>query len=132
MSIADTVKFKAALEKHEHFVCPECGPHIAADEDGCCALCGADCILDECPGSVCASDYVLVKAERDRALSLATACAGRDQARAELECEKEYGPAAADECAKAIDEYIACTCTEEDAPALCWRCALLRRLKGET
>ena len=25
------------------WTCPECGPCVAADEDGCCAMCGADC-----------------------------------------------------------------------------------------
>ena len=27
----------------EIFVCPECGPLVSADEDGCCATCGAAC-----------------------------------------------------------------------------------------
>jgi len=27
----------------EQFVCPTCGPGVAADEDGCCVTCGADC-----------------------------------------------------------------------------------------
>ena len=27
----------------EHFVCPDCGPFVAADDDGCCIHCGADC-----------------------------------------------------------------------------------------
>jgi len=31
-----------------HFVCPECGPHVPADEDGCCATCGADCKGAKC------------------------------------------------------------------------------------
>ena len=26
----------------ECFVCPDCGPIVKADEDGCCAYCGAD------------------------------------------------------------------------------------------
>lgn len=30
----------------EHFRCPTCGPHIPADEDGCCVVCGADCVVD--------------------------------------------------------------------------------------
>lgn len=31
-----------------HFRCPECGPHVAGDEDGCCATCGADCSAEAC------------------------------------------------------------------------------------
>lgn len=27
------------------FTCSLCGPRVRADEDGCCATCGADCIL---------------------------------------------------------------------------------------
>ncbi len=30
------------------FVCPSCGPHVAADEDGCCASCGQDCLSGAC------------------------------------------------------------------------------------
>lgn len=30
----------------EWFVCPTCGPRVAADEDGCCATCGADCTVE--------------------------------------------------------------------------------------
>lgn len=28
------------------FVCPECGPRVMADEDGCCATCGRDCTIE--------------------------------------------------------------------------------------
>ena len=29
---------------HEnHYRCPDCGPHMIGDEDGCCSSCGADC-----------------------------------------------------------------------------------------
>lgn len=31
-----------------HFHCPGCGPHVAADEDGCCATCGRDCAVEAC------------------------------------------------------------------------------------
>jgi len=27
---------------YELWRCPDCGPGVAADEDGCCANCGAD------------------------------------------------------------------------------------------
>lgn len=30
--------------------CPDCGPGIAVDEDGCCATCGRDCTW-EMPGA---------------------------------------------------------------------------------
>ena len=26
-----------------HWECPQCGPHVKADEDGCCSMCGATC-----------------------------------------------------------------------------------------
>lgn len=38
------VKPKAAL----HWVCSLCGPHVSADEDGCCAMCGKDCAARRC------------------------------------------------------------------------------------
>lgn len=28
------------------FGCPECGPRVRSDEDGCCASCGTDCTID--------------------------------------------------------------------------------------
>ena len=33
------------LHRKCHFKCPECGGPVKADEDGCCSLCGADCII---------------------------------------------------------------------------------------
>lgn len=32
----------------EHFECPDCGPHVAADENGCCSTCGRDTIVAKC------------------------------------------------------------------------------------
>lgn len=32
----------------EHWTCHECGPHVAADEDGCCSGCGSDCASEPC------------------------------------------------------------------------------------
>lgn len=29
----------------ERFRCPDCGTGVKADEDGCCAHCGADCVI---------------------------------------------------------------------------------------
>jgi len=40
-----------------YWTCPDCGPHVKADEDGCCATCGMDCIAHEeppRPDEVCA------------------------------------------------------------------------------
>lgn len=31
-----------------HFVCPDCGPHVKADEDWCCTMCGRDCNASGC------------------------------------------------------------------------------------
>ena len=36
-----------------HWVCPDCGPHISADEDGSCAMCGRDATQAACLGQVC-------------------------------------------------------------------------------
>lgn len=33
-------------DQTEMFVCPECGPRVKADEDGCCAHCGLDCTVE--------------------------------------------------------------------------------------
>lgn len=45
-------------EGPQHFVCTECGVHVKADEDGCCASCGADCKIEACAckrtGGTCA------------------------------------------------------------------------------
>ena len=30
----------------ECFVCPDCGPFVWVDEDGCCVTCGADTRLE--------------------------------------------------------------------------------------
>ena len=40
----------APVEKEPfmHFVCPDCGKHVKADEDGCCVHCGADCTGEVC------------------------------------------------------------------------------------
>lgn len=31
-----------------HFRCPDCGPHIGVDEDGCCHSCGTDTTTEDC------------------------------------------------------------------------------------
>lgn len=35
-----------AAESAGSFTCPTCGPHVKADEDGCCATCGEDCKME--------------------------------------------------------------------------------------
>ena len=38
-------------ECRDKFICPDCGVGVAADEDGCCANCGADChVVRAAPG----------------------------------------------------------------------------------
>lgn len=32
-----------------HYVCPGCGPHVMADEDGCCGICGAEVFRSDAP-----------------------------------------------------------------------------------
>ena len=32
-----------------YWTCPDCGPHVKADEDGCCVTCGTDCVAHEDP-----------------------------------------------------------------------------------
>ena len=41
---AGSVAGRCALQHRAHWNCPECGPHVAVDEDGCCSTCGADCV----------------------------------------------------------------------------------------
>jgi hypothetical protein len=38
----------------EEFICPGCGPGVAADEDGLCATCGAMTLTDATPWYVAA------------------------------------------------------------------------------
>lgn len=33
------------MSEPSRFDCPQCGPGVSADEDGCCASCGADCAV---------------------------------------------------------------------------------------
>lgn len=49
----------------EHWVCPDCGPHVAADEDGCCATCGVEAYGEACGGHVCGTRLFAAEAERD-------------------------------------------------------------------
>jgi len=44
-ALNEWVKERAA-ERAGSFTCPTCGPHVKADEDGCCATCGADCKME--------------------------------------------------------------------------------------
>lgn len=59
--------------------CPMCGPDVACDEDGCCAVCGSTCIG---PGA----EHALAWLGRVRALEneLSIAEGERDDARAVL------------------------------------------------
>ena len=54
---------------NEHFCCPECGPHVPADEDGCCATCGEDCGIEPCEGHVCGT---LLSVAKERIVKLET------------------------------------------------------------
>lgn len=38
-------RYAAERSAAEYFVCQTCGPHVKADEDGCCSLCGRDTIV---------------------------------------------------------------------------------------
>lgn len=49
----------------EHFRCPKCGPHVKADEDGCCAMCGIDCVGEPCGCHVCGTKLEVAEKERD-------------------------------------------------------------------
>ena len=42
--------------KMTSFWCPNCGEGMAADEDGCCASCGADCIAETVFDAICAAE----------------------------------------------------------------------------
>lgn len=41
--VREAIECYVARLQRPHFVCPECGPLVSVDEDGCCAMCGADC-----------------------------------------------------------------------------------------
>jgi rubrerythrin len=41
---AERDALRATLAVAAPWVCPECGPHVRVDEDGCCATCGADVV----------------------------------------------------------------------------------------
>lgn len=42
--IAETLE-RLASPKPDRFDCPECGPCVGVDEDGCCTTCGADAVV---------------------------------------------------------------------------------------
>ncbi len=42
---AQVTRLTEQLDRIAPMVCPECGPHVRVDEDGCCATCGADAAL---------------------------------------------------------------------------------------
>lgn len=51
-----------------HWTCSACGPHVSADEDGCCVTCGADATEAPCDGHLCriltpteALDFILAR-----------------------------------------------------------------------
>lgn len=58
----------------EHWTCPECGPHTAIDEDGCCSSCGADCYLEPCGGHVCGTVLAAVRLELRELAALLAGC----------------------------------------------------------
>ena len=39
---------RAAGDIPQHFVCPDCGPHVAADGEGECIKCGGGCFVEDC------------------------------------------------------------------------------------
>ena len=50
------------------FTCPDCGPRVKADEDGCCASCGLDCEIVESPPDP--RDARIAELEADRSCSM--------------------------------------------------------------
>ncbi len=108
--------------KAEHFRCPECGPHVRADEDGCCSTCGADCAGEPCGGHVCGDVLAAAEAELKRLRETLPACAHCPEERPAV-CigqydSMEHEDAACDECCGhgnedghcvSIREYIAST-----------------------
>lgn len=47
-TVADVLRWNAALNRAAPMVCPTCGPNAKIDEDGCCVTCGADCVVSSC------------------------------------------------------------------------------------
>jgi hypothetical protein len=76
----------------EHFVCPDCGPHVSADEDGCCATCGRDAKIEAC---LC---------REQMQAKLAAALRERDEARALLASATDLVNMACRECG-AVEAY---------------------------
>lgn len=52
-----------------HFICPDCGLHVAADEDGCCAQCGRDTVQGPC-GKACDTPTSQAAPTKDEAIPL--------------------------------------------------------------
>jgi len=50
----------------EHFECPTCGPHVSADEDGCCSTCGQDTIVTGCECLTVRTSVLTMPTPRDR------------------------------------------------------------------
>ncbi len=73
MSITEIERIADALLP----LCPECGPVSPADEDGCCAQCGATCIIGGGPALKSIAELIraAVLQERDAAFTALRAIA---------------------------------------------------------
>ena len=73
---ADPAKATGEKEVFEHFVCPECGKHAKADEDGCCATCGEDCTHEPCD---CIPKPPVAPAGKDEGHTSCIGCVNADE-----------------------------------------------------
>ncbi len=68
---ADAAEALAAkLDQAAPWVCPDCGPNVCIDEDGCCATCGADATYVPRPAGAAMSRHVVVEHNPHDALVL--------------------------------------------------------------
>ncbi len=49
--LAENKRLRAQLNEAAPWSCPNCGPNVKVDEDGCCATCGRDAARDEIGGA---------------------------------------------------------------------------------
>jgi len=105
---AELAECRAKLAAAAPQECPECGPHVTVDEDGCCATCGADTVPVDLRAKLAAAETRLsihenltaleaenaMRDERDAALAkLAQAEQERDDMLSSLRSAEQDGRA---------------------------------------
>lgn len=76
-----------------HFICPDCGPGVIPDEDGCCQTCGATTLMSDAEWYVAAIREAEVRGARkaiEAAARVAERCAG-ERTNQRPHCERAAG-----------------------------------------